>query len=419
MTGGTNGGTPAWAAALEADGRYHGLDAVRGTALTLGVFFHAALSFLPGDQIWIVMDSSRSTELSVMFYVLHIFRMTVFFVLAGFFARMLLQKRGTGPFIKNRLTRIGMPLAMGWPIVMTAFIAVIIWVAIRANGGVAPENPEPPPPLTAETFPWLHLWFLYALLIFYVAALLLRGLVSLIDRSGALRANVVDPIVRVVAGPAAPFILAIPVAALMFFTPNWFGWFGIETPDRGIIPQPTSLGIFFIAFGLGWLMHRQPRVLRGWGERWAMYVGPAVGATIGCLMIAGFEPVLAPATRDLPTLGYAALYAFAVWAWTIAIIGFGVRFLSGESPARRYLADASYWIYIVHLPIVIALQAALAPIDMPWFAKYPLLLAIAFAIMLASYQWFVRYSFIGAILNGKKEKPAKRSRSEPQLAVAE
>jgi glucan biosynthesis protein C len=260
MTGvvGANGATPAWAAALEADGRYHGLDAVRGMALTLGVLFHAALSFLPGQQIWIVMDASRSTELSVMFYVLHIFRMTVFFVLAGFFARMLLEKRGTGAFIKNRLTRIGMPLVSAWPIVMTAFIAVIIWVAIRANGGVAPENPEPPPPLTAETFPWLHLWFLYVLLIFYAGALLLRGLISLVDRKGAFRARVVDPIVRVVAGPGAPVILAIPVAALMFFTPNWFGWFGIETPDRGIIPQLTSLAIFFIAFGIGWLMHRQP-----------------------------------------------------------------------------------------------------------------------------------------------------------------
>lgn len=412
-------GTPAWAAALDADGRYHALDAVRGWALTLGVLFHAALSFLPGGQVWIVMDASRSTELSVMFYVLHIFRMTVFFVLAGFFARMLIEKRGVGGFVKNRLTRIGIPLVSAWPIVMTAFIAVIIWVAIRANGGVAPENSEPPPPLTAETFPWLHLWFLYALLIFYAAALLLRGVFSVIGRNGAFGARVVDPIVRVVAGPGAPVILAIPVAALLFFTPNWFGWFGIETPDRGVIPQLTSLAIFFIAFGLGWLIQRQPRVLRGWGERWAIYVGPAAGATIGCLMIAGVTPVFAPATRDLQTLGYAALYAFAIWAWTIAIIGFGVRFLSKESPARRYLADASYWIYIVHIPVVIVLQAALAPYPWPWFVKYPLLLAIAFAIMLASYQWFVRYSFIGAILNGKKQKPAKRPWREPQLAAAE
>lgn len=421
MTGvvGATGATPAWAAALEADGRYHGLDAVRGAALMLGVLFHAALSFLPGPQVWIVMDAARSTELSVMFYVLHIFRMTVFFVLAGFFARLLLRKLGTMAFIKNRVTRIGLPLVSAWPIVMTAFIAVIIWVAIRANGGVAPENPEPPPPLTAETFPLLHLWFLYALLIFYAAALLLRGVFSVLDRSGAFGARVVDPLVRIIAGPGAPVILAIPVTALLFFTPNWYGWFGIETPDRGVIPQLTSLGIFFIAFGLGWLIHRQPRVLRGWGERWAMYVGPAVGATIGCLMIAGLTPVFAPATRDLQTLGYAALYAFAVWAWTIAIIGFGVRFLSGESKTVRYIADSSYWIYIIHIPVVIVLQAAFAPYAGPWFVKYPLLLAIAFAIMLASYQWFVRYSFIGAILNGKKQKPMKAKRGAPQLAAAE
>jgi hypothetical protein len=31
----------------------------------------------------------------------------------------------------------------------------------------------------------------------------------------------------------------------------------------------------------------------------------------------------------------------------------------------------------------------------------------------------VRYSFIGAILNGKKEKPLKAGRGEPNLAAAE
>jgi hypothetical protein len=66
-----------------------------------------------------------------------------------------------------------------------------------------------------------------------------------------------------------------------------------------------------------------------------------------------------------------------------------------------------------------ALQTAFAPYEWPWFAKYPLILAIAFAIMLASYQLLVRYSFIGAILNGKKQKPSKAQRAEPQLVAAE
>jgi glucan biosynthesis protein C len=399
--------------------RYHALDAVRGGVLILGVFFHATLSFLPGDQMWIVMDSSRSFELSVLFFTLHIFRMTVFFVLAGFFGRMLLERLGVGKFVLNRAKRIGIPLVMFWPIVLTAFIAVLIWAAVQANGGVAPEGP-PPPPLTAETFPFLHLWFLYVLLIFYAAALLLRGVAHLVDRSGALRARVVDPIARFVGGAAAPVLLAIPVAAALYFKPNWMMWFGIPTPDTGVMPNATALIAYGLAFGFGWLVNRQPELLQGWGKRWAIYGVAAVAATAGALILGGgAAPVVERPEPSLKTLGFAALYGFACWAWTIAIIGFAVRHLSGHSPARRYLADASYWIYIVHLPIVIALQTLIAPYPWPWFAKYPLILAVAFVIMLASYQLIVRYSFVGAILNGKKQKPVKAKRGQPQLAAAE
>ncbi len=398
--------------------RYHALDAVRGGVLILGVFFHATLSFLPGEQMWIVMDQSRSVELSVLFFVLHIFRMTVFFVLAGFFGRLLLERLGVGAFVMNRAKRIAMPLVMFWPIVLTAFVSVIVWAAAQANGGVVPEGP-PPPPLTAETFPLLHLWFLYLLLAFYAVALVLRATVHLIDRSGALRARIVDPIVRVVGGPAAPLLLAIPVACGLFFKANWMMWFGIPTPDTGLVPNSAALITYGVAFGFGWLLNRQPQILQSWGERWAIYVGPALGATVVCVVLAGAAPSTEIAEQDLTAAGFAALYGFASWAWTIAIIGFAVRHLAGHSPARRYLADASYWIYIVHLPILIALQTLVAPYPWPWFAKYPLILAVAFVIMLASYQLFVRYSFIGSILNGKRQKPAKAAKVVEAPAAAQ
>jgi hypothetical protein len=287
--------------------RYHALDAVRGGVLILGVFFHATLSFLPGQQMWLVMDASRSIELSVLFFTLHIFRMTVFFVLAGFFGRFLLERLGAGGFVVNRLKRIAAPLAMFWPIVLTAFIAVLIWAAVQANGGVAPEGP-PPPPLTVETFPLLHLWFLYVLLAFYAAALALRAVIHLIDRTGALRARIVAPMVRFVSGPIAPVLLAIPVAAALYFKPNWMMWFGIPTPDTGLIPNTTALVSYGLAFSFGWLINRQPEILQGWGERWAIYVGPAIGATAAALMIGGgAAPVIETPEQSLTTLGFAAL----------------------------------------------------------------------------------------------------------------
>jgi peptidoglycan/LPS O-acetylase OafA/YrhL len=402
---------------VETGARLHALDAVRGGALMLGVVFHAAMPFLVGPQLWIVGEASQSAELSVTFYVLHIFRMTVFFLLAGFFARMLLQRRGLGGFIANRLKRIAAPLAMCWPIVFAAIVAVVIWMAVRANGGAMPAEEPPPSPLTVEAWPLTHLWFLYVLLMFYAGALVLRGLVVAIDRNGALRTRVLDPVVRLVAGSAAPMLLAAPVAAALYFTPDWYLWFGIPTPDTGLIPNTAALACYGVAFGFGWLVNRQLRVLQGWAKHWLSNLGLGVFCTIVCLAMVGKAPVLTAADPGFETMLYAAIYALAVWGWTLGLIGAAVRFLTAENPAIRYVADASYWIYIAHIPVLLMLQATFQPLDLPWFAKFPMTLGLSFALLFVSYELLVRYSFVGAILNGQRTRA--KARQEPQLAAAE
>lgn len=397
--------------------RLHALDAVRGGALMLGVLFHACLPFLVGPQLWIV-DEAPSVELTVTFYVLHIFRMTVFFLLAGFFARMLMQRRGLGGFIANRAKRIVGPLLMFWPIVFTAFVAVLIWIGVRANGGEMPSGEPPPSPLTVEAWPLLHLWFLYVLTAFYIGALVLRGLVVAIDRKGALRSRIVDPVVKFVAGPAAVMFLAAPAFAALYFTPGWIMWFGIPTPDTGLIPNSTAVVCYGVAFGFGWLVNRQVGILESWAKHWLSNLGLGVFCTVVCLMMLGAAPVLTPAEQDFDKMLYAGLYALAVWGWTFGLVGCAVHFIKRENAAVRYVADASYWVYIVHLPILIALQAAVQPLALPWFAKYPMVVGLTFAISFVSYDLLVRYSWIGAILNGKRTRPG-RAKLQSRLAAAE
>ena len=78
------------------DQRLHALDAVRGFALLLGVAFHAALSFMPGwpPGIWAMNDVRPSQFLSDAAFVTHIFRMSLFFFIAGYFARLMYHKVG-------------------------------------------------------------------------------------------------------------------------------------------------------------------------------------------------------------------------------------------------------------------------------------------------------------------------------------
>ena len=82
---------------IERGERLHGLDALRGAALLLGVVLHGALSFFP-TQIWIVGDDQRSVWAGGLFFVIHLFRMTTFFVSAGLFAHLMLSRLGVAGF---------------------------------------------------------------------------------------------------------------------------------------------------------------------------------------------------------------------------------------------------------------------------------------------------------------------------------
>jgi glucan biosynthesis protein C len=392
--------------------RLHALDAVRGFALIAGIVFHATVSFLPGPKgapLWIVTDSQPSVALGVVFHVLHIFRMTTFFLIAGFFAHLTFHRRGAKGFIADRAKRIAVPLLVGWPILFAAIVAVTIWAAVSAAHG----RPLPPPPKYPgfPAFPLTHLWFLYVLLWLYAATLTIRAVAARLDRTGRLRA-VVDRAVRALAThPAGLIVLAAPTALAFLSTPQWLPWFGIPTPDSSLVPNLAAAVAFFCAFGFGWLAHRQSEILAAWRRLWPANLTLALGFTIAELALTGLMPAIRPPV-GAARFALAALYPLATWSWTFALIGLALRYLSDFSAARRYIADASYWLYLIHLPIVLALQAIVAPLDWPWPVKFAVILGVAFPLMFASYQLLVRHSFIGAILNGPRESPSRARKAE-------
>ena len=376
--------------------RLHALDAVRGFALIAGVIFHATMSFLPappGVPVWIVMDSHRSLTLGVVFNLLHTFRMTTFFVIAGFFAHMTFHRWGARGFVADRLKRIAVPLVVGWPFLFAAVVAVTIWAAISAAHGLLQAPPASAYP-GFPAFPLTHLWFLYVLLLLYAATLIVRGLVALVDRSGAFRRGV-DTVVRGLAGnPLGLIALAAPVCLALYVSRDWLPWFGIPTPDSSLVPTLGAAVGFGVAFGFGWVLHRQTALLGVWREkRWPLNLALGVALSAAGFAMTGVAPMLATFPAGWLRFADAACYSLASWAWTFAVIGMALRFLNDFSPARRYIADASYWLYIVHLPIVMALQVVVSQLNWPWEVKFPVILAVAFPLMFASYELLVRHSF--------------------------
>jgi peptidoglycan/LPS O-acetylase OafA/YrhL len=405
--------------------RLHALDAVRAYALLLGVVLHSAAAFLEGFPIplWATGDSSAGA--AVIYYTIHMFRMSAFFLIAGFFARVLVERRGVKAFVKDRAKRVAVPLFLFGPFVLI-MISVGFMLGALTHGvdylrELAQEAAQPPPAgapgATAATgaeggggpIQTAHLWFLYYLLIFYALTLALRRLVRAVDPRGRLAAAA-DRVVRfVMSGVWGPVLIAVPIAAYWWQLASWTEWLGLPAPFS-LVPNATALVGYGTAFGLGWLLNRQVQALLDLQKLWYVYLVLAVALTIFCLTTIGTTPRwvggnLAGTQRIL----YAAGYAVGLWCWVFAFVGAAVRFLSKPSPVTRYLADASYWVYLMHMTTIMFFLTAMRPYDWHWTVKLAICVGGSMPILLVTYHYLVRFTWIGAILNGRRHPRPEKS----------
>jgi glucans biosynthesis protein C len=393
--------------------RFHDLDAVRALALLLGVGLHGVMSFMT-PRFWIIGDVVQDTGANLAFYVIHMFRMTTFFVLAGFFAHRLMQKRGLGGFVGNRLKRVAAPLVIFWPFIMVSIIVMLIIANTPAPGTAAMDTP-PPPPMTVATFPLTHLWFLYVLLWLYAGAVLLK-LVTDGLRIGGVLGRLFDRIIGVLTkSDLITAVLIIPVAIAFYLNNNWVIWLGIQTPDTGLIPNAMALAGYSTAFAFGWWLNRRTDLLVHLANRTFVYGFAAMLGTWWCLGHVGISPVV-PGIAGHEHPVYCVIYPLTAWAWTFALIGLARILIKRENPMLRYVSDASFWIFIVHLPLLMVFQYLVK--DLNWEVEYKAAVVIGgtIAMGLLSYQIMVRYTFIGAILNGRRRKD--RAAEKPQEAIA-
>lgn len=376
--------------------RIHGLDALRGGALLLGIVLHAVMPFAPGI-VWLVNDVKTTPLALSAMYVIHLFRMTLFMVLAGYFGAMVVARRGAKDWVKDRAKRILLPAIVFWPFaVATVSVLAVVNFTMR-------DLPAPTPPPGAEgsllaLFGPGHLWFLWTLMQSVVVVALVRAVV--IRLAGAERAErMIAGLGRVLATPVGPVIAAIPYLVGLLVQGTIEG--GIMAPFT-ILPEAGSFISYLGAFVVGWALFRAdglPQLAR-WG--WPTLV-VAVGLTgIG---------LLTNGATDLPMPVGAALIALTGWTLTCGLIGVCVAHLRTERPVVRYLADASYWMYLFHLPLLVAGEILMADLQWPIVVKLLVVVSATTAVLLGSYHLLVRERWIGRWINGSSRRSARSTRS--------
>lgn len=380
-------------------GRFHGLDACRAAAMLLGLFFHGAISFLHQNVPWAIRDRSTHWGVDVFVWVCHTFRMPVFFLLAGFFGRLLYEKLGPTEFLRHRAKRILVPfVAMLIPLMPTLYLLWTWGQSKKPNLGpwpgvqdvsIQPGEMRPNPG---------HLWFLYYLMMILAVLVIVVIIARKLPLDGLRRG--LDAAVRaMVRFRLVAFVMAVPTAATL--AP--MALLSADTPVD-FVPQLRILIYYFVFAAFGWILHRQSALIPEFGRRLWLPMILAVGSLVFLKSLV--ERMAAGQTLEPLPVRFGALYLGALFGWSLVILFLGAFVKWGEQPRAwvSYLSDASYWCYLVHLPVTVALQILVADLPWPGPIKYAMVMTGTIAACLASYQGFVRYTFLGAALNGPRER---------------
>lgn len=377
--------------------RYHSFDSLRAAMMLLGLVLHTAVNYMvfPNAEAWPYKDPQTSVAFDLLVAFIHTFRMPTFFVIAGFFAAFQYDTRGANTLFHNRLKRIGLPLACGWLVLFPMIIASSIFANTQTS---LPYEPKPEDMTLSALFDHLmHLWFLYDLLIFYGVALLSMPLIVRIPQD--IRNRVLGRFRYVVAKAWSPLLFS--VVTLLTLYPMQTGTLDVSD---SFLPAPRVLCAYGVFFTFGWLLYQQRSILDTFSQRAWLYFTAGLVFFGLYLFFANQASIAYQAGTPSLTLYSAMMSALAVAMWFLiySAIGLFLRYLEKPLPLGRYLADASYWMYLIHLPFTILLPALLAPVGLPAVVKFSLVLGVTTAITLVTYHYWVRATFIGETLNGRR-----------------
>ncbi|MHA2370638.1 MAG: acyltransferase family protein [Candidatus Hodarchaeales archaeon] len=352
--------------------------------LTILVILHHVAVVYGGAGGWPVIEGA-SDEFSPILLTLfnainQAFFMSAFFLLAGYFSPRAYDKKGPVNFMKDRVIRLGIPLAIYTTIIITInhYLVVNYWYHEKMSIWDAVAY-------RIRNFEVIagHLWFVQALLIFASIYVLFRVLTDRLSMNKGIR------LFRDKYPSNNSLLLCIGILALLTFAVRIF----IPVGEEVFNLQLGHFVHYTFCFYAGILAYRGKwleRLSEAQARRWGI-VSLAVMPFI--LVIALVHVLLGGALEGSDAYVRGGLYwqafAYAVWE-TILMIGIITWLLyifreklNHSGPTTKKMAGNAYTVYIVHQTIVTALAIVIVSVAIPTTLKFAIVSVIAIPLCFA------------------------------------
>ncbi|MEO1053157.1 MAG: acyltransferase family protein [Bacteroidota bacterium] len=362
--------------------RLHAMDALRAVMMLLGVVLHAAETYTLGEDLFWPKDASASN----VFYnylnsLIHLFRMPMFFLIAGFFGALLFYERGFKAMVSNRVSRIVFPFV----VFLCLLHPLISWSANRT--AIALGTTLSPRLTDWSAYPVItyHLWFLYYLILITICFVLVGITLKQMSKLTRHLKHSFEWLIQ------RRWLFIIIFTLIIFFLLVWM-WDTWASTPLSFVPEIELFIFYSVFYGVGWLFYKSKHLLQNMLAYDRLFL--TLAFTIFTLKFI-FR-------IEVGDVLFGALNALIIWFVLFGLMGVFLRYANHHSPRMRYLSDGSYWIYLIHLPFTLLIPGLLADTGWSVHIKFLVVLFCTSVICSVSYHYVVRGTFIGAFLNGRK-----------------
>jgi glucans biosynthesis protein C len=370
------------------------VDWLRVLATYLLFAFHAAKVY-DVPPFYHVKDTTLSQPLSHFTGFIHLWHMPLFFVLAGWSALGSLRMRKVGSFLRERATKLLVPLAFG----IVTIGPLLRWAELRTGQFVSVGGerlPARPAVGFLEYLPqyfsdpgqltWGHLWFLAYLATF---TLIVVPVLTLLARRPTRETHAPRWLVY------APIL---PLALIQVtLRDRWPGF-------QNLVDDWANFSYYLTFFLLGAVLAWAPGFERS-AHRETRTAGVlAIAAALAMIPVGDLRAQGVVGAGSV----FRILSAVAGWCAVVTCLGLAASRLRFTNRASRWLTESAYPVYFLHQAGVVGAALVVLPLSLGIPAKLALTTALSVVVTLACYEWVVRPRPRLRFLLGMKPRPGSR-----------
>ena len=392
--------------------RYHFLDWVRIIAFFLLILYHVGMYYVTWG--WHVKSPDASDAIEPLMMLSSPWRLSLLFLVAGAASSCMLARLAPLAFLRKRSWRLLVPLLFGMLVVVPpqSYCEVIEKLGYRGSyldfmrlyvsgyHGFCQDGC-----LILPT--WNHLWFVAYLWVYSaLLALVIAALGARFERLAGHLGRLLSGW-KIVVLPAAVLALARILMLERFPT------------THALVDDWYMHAHYVTVFLLGALLARVPAFwARVEALRWTALAIALGGWALMTIVYALPDDAIAGRPWEAVIYPLRAVVALECWCAILATCGFARRHLDRDGPARRYLTEAVFPVYILHQTVIVVLAHALKPLHRPAALEAGLLVVLTTLLCFGGFEIVRRVAVLRPLFGLGPKPPHEAAASVPETSKA-